>query len=161
MKNQMVRPDEIGECGSLIKEAAARFGIKEADIAEFELKTQFRCSGSDAYLQWLDKVLGITDCLAVDYDARMQLKIFADPVSEMMAEIRQRNLEKNNMRGSWLGSVWPSTKPNPDGSLLFDVLELVTLLNALGVKGAQFWKWATRTVQGIGAGGHRVHGSGF
>ena len=53
-ENQIVRPDEIGSL-QLIKDAALRFGIDEADIAEFELKTQFRCSGSDAYLQWLDK----------------------------------------------------------------------------------------------------------
>ncbi len=108
-ENQIVRPDEIGSV-ALIKEAAARFGIKEDDIAEFELKTQFRCSGSDAYLQWLDKVLGITDSLAVDFDARMQFKIFADP-SEMMAEIRQRNLEKKNSARIVAGFVGPGPSP--------------------------------------------------
>jgi uncharacterized protein len=55
-ENQIVRPLEIGSV-ALIKEAAERVGIKSEDIAEFELKTQFRCSGSDAYLQWLDKIL--------------------------------------------------------------------------------------------------------
>src|SRR5262249_17129097 len=93
-ENQIVRPKEIGSV-ALIKEAAARFGIDSDDIAEFELKTQFRCSGSDAYLQWLEKVLGITDAESISFDARMQFSIFASP-SEMMDEIRKRNAEKKN-----------------------------------------------------------------
>src|SRR4030042_734700 len=46
---QIVRPNEIGSV-KLIRDAAANFGIKEEDILEYELKTQFRCSGSDTYL---------------------------------------------------------------------------------------------------------------
>jgi len=42
-----VRPHQIGSV-ALIKEAAKRFKADAEDIAEFELKTQFRCSGSDA-----------------------------------------------------------------------------------------------------------------
>lgn len=138
-ENQIVRPDEIGSV-ALIKEAAGRFGIKEEDIAEFELKTQFRCSGSDAYLQWLDKVLGITDSEAVNFDARMQFKIFADP-SEMMAEIRQRNLEKKNSARIVAGFCWPWTKPNPDGSLVSDVR--IGDFAMPWEKKDTFWKWAT------------------
>lgn len=90
-ENQIVRPDEIGSV-ALIKQAAERFEIGSEGIAEFTLKTQFRCSGSDAYLQWLDKTLGITDSEEVSFDARMQFKVFSDP-SAMMQEIRQRNTE--------------------------------------------------------------------
>jgi len=46
-ENQIVRPHEIGSV-ALIKEAAKRFKVEAEDIAEFELKTQFRCSGSNA-----------------------------------------------------------------------------------------------------------------
>jgi hypothetical protein len=44
---QIVRPKEIGSI-ELIKHSAVKFGVKDEDIAEFELRTQFRCSGSDA-----------------------------------------------------------------------------------------------------------------
>jgi hypothetical protein len=39
-----------------IKELAAK---AQADVEIYELTSQFRCSGSDDYLAWLDEVLGI------------------------------------------------------------------------------------------------------
>jgi uncharacterized protein len=138
-ENQIVRPDEIGSV-DLIKEAAERFGIKGEEIAEFTLKTQFRCSGSDAYLQWLDRVLGITDSEEKSFDARMQFRIFSDP-SEMMAEIRQRNLEKKNSARIVAGFCWPWSKPNSDGSLVNDVR--IGDFAMPWERKDTFWKWAT------------------
>jgi DUF2075 family protein len=138
-ENQIVRPEEIGSV-ALIKEAGKRFGVNEEDIAEFELKTQFRCSGSDAYLQWLDKVLGITDSEEFSFDARMQFKIFSSP-TEMMGEIRQRNLEKKNSARIVAGFCWPWSKPNSDGSLVNDV-RIGDFAMPWEKKDA-FWKWAT------------------
>jgi uncharacterized protein len=138
-ENQIVRPDEIGSV-ALIKEAAGRFGIKAEDVAEFTLQTQFRCSGSDAYLQWLDKTLGITDSEEVLFDARMQFKIFSNP-SEMMTEIRQRNSEKKNSARIVAGFCWPWSKPNLDGTLANDVR--IGDFAMPWEKKDTFWKWAT------------------
>ena len=96
-ENQIVRPDEIGSL-QLIKDAALRFGIDEADIAEFELKTQFRCSGSDAYLQWLDKTLGITDSESTSFDARMRPSLresARDDGRDSKAKHREEKLRAN------------------------------------------------------------------
>src|SRR3972149_2410208 len=77
-ENQIVRPSEIGSV-SLIKDAAKRFGLEDKNIFGFDLKTQFRCSGSDAYLQWLDKVLEIRESAIAEYDPKMQFRIFNSP----------------------------------------------------------------------------------
>jgi len=138
-ENQIVRPDEIGSV-DLIKDAAVRFGVEKEEIAEFTLKTQFRCSGSDAYLQWLDKVLGITDSEEFAFDARMQFKIFSDP-SAMMEEIRQRNAEKKNSARIVAGFCWPWSKPNSDGTLVEDVR--IGDFAMPWEKKDTFWKWAT------------------
>lgn len=138
-ENQIVRPDEIGSV-ALIKDAAQRFGVTSEDIAEFTLKTQFRCSGSDAYLQWLDKTLGITDSEAVSFDARMQFTIFSN-ASDMMAEIRHRNSEKENCARIVAGFCWPWSNPNPDGSLVNDVR--IGDFAMPWEKKDTFWKWAT------------------
>ena len=138
-ENQIVRPEEIGSIAH-IKEAANRFGITAANISEFELKTQFRCSGSDAYLQWLDKTLGITDSDGVAFDARMQFKIFSNP-SEMMAEVRKRNAEKKNSARIVAGFCWPWSKPNSDGTLVADVK--IGDFAMPWEKKDTFWKWAT------------------
>ena len=138
-ENQIVRPDEIGSV-ALIKQAAGRFGIGNEEIAEFTLKTQFRCSGSDAYLQWLDKTLGITDSEEVSFDARMQFRVFSDP-STMMQEIRQRNVEKKNSARIVAGFCWPWSKANSDGTLVDDVR--IGEFAMPWEKKDTFWKWAT------------------
>ncbi len=138
-ENQIVRPEEIGSI-DLIKDAAVQFEVARDEIAEFELKTQFRCSGSDAYLQWLDKVLGITDSEELAFDARMEFKIFSNP-SEMMAKIHQRNAEKRNSARIVAGFCWPWSEPNPDGSLVTDVK--IGDFAMPWEKKDTFWKWAT------------------
>src|SRR3989344_838450 len=90
-EHQIVRPKEQGSI-ALIKESAQQFGIKSENIAEFELQTQFRCSGSDAYLQWLDHILEIRDTEITEFDTKMSLRIFDDP-RDMYQEIQKRNLE--------------------------------------------------------------------
>lgn len=136
---QIVRPNEIGSI-AMIKEACKRFGINKSDISEFELQTQFRCSGSDAYLQWLDYVLGIRDTELKEFDSKMEFKIFDDP-STMMSEIKKRNHEKSNSARIVAGFCWPWSKPNLDGSLVNDVK--IGSFKMPWENKNNFWKWAT------------------
>ena len=57
-EHQVVRPNEIGSI-ELIKQSAKKLGVKDSEVFEFELKAQFRCSGSDSFLQWLENTLCI------------------------------------------------------------------------------------------------------
>ncbi|OGH48148.1 MAG: hypothetical protein A3A51_03925 [Candidatus Levybacteria bacterium RIFCSPLOWO2_01_FULL_39_10] len=138
-ENQIVRPSEIGSV-SLIKDAAKRFGLEDKNIFGFDLKTQFRCSGSDAYLQWLDKVLEIRESAIAEYDPKMQFRIFNSP-QEMMEEIRARNKEKENSARIVAGFCWPWSNPNPDGTLVKDVV--IGDFAMPWEKKDEFWKWAT------------------
>lgn len=54
---QRVHVKDIGSVAS-IREEAMKLG---AEVEEFELPSQFRCGGSDGYLAWLDRVLGIRE----------------------------------------------------------------------------------------------------
>ena len=135
---QIVRPKEQGSI-ALIKETAQKFGIKSENIAEFELQTQFRCSGSDAYLQWLDHVLEVRDTEITEFDTRMALRIFDDP-QEMYNEIQKRNIESNNKSRIVAGFCWPWSNPKADGTLVNDV-KIGDFEMPLEKKN-QFWKWA-------------------
>lgn len=69
-----------------------------AEIVDMELRSQFRCNGSDAYLEWLDDALGIRpandpEFTGFDYDFR----VFDNP-NEMMAAVAERNSERNKAR---------------------------------------------------------------
>ena len=135
---QIVRPSEIGSV-AMIKEAAKRSGVDEPGIAEFELQTQFRCSGSDAYLQWLDHVLGIRDTEITEFDTKMTFRIFGNP-SDMMTEIRRHNKEEPNSARIVAGFCWPWSNPSLDGSLVNDVK--IGNFEMPWEKKDQFWKWA-------------------
>lgn len=95
-----------------IRAFAERSGAR---IWEAELLSQFRCNGSDLYLDWLDNVLGIASAQQpptyVDYDFR----VFDDPHA-LMEAVRERNGERNRSRVvagyCW---EWPTaTKGNPN-----------------------------------------------
>ncbi|WP_206109337.1 DUF2075 domain-containing protein [Paenibacillus sp. HB172176] len=53
--NQRIRPDDVGSVAD-IKRIAKE---KQVEIHEYTLHSQFRCSGAEGYLNWIDDVLGI------------------------------------------------------------------------------------------------------
>ena len=54
---QTIRPDDEGTV-SRIREVCAKYG---SEVQMVELKAQFRCSGADGYLNWVDHTLQIAD----------------------------------------------------------------------------------------------------
>jgi DUF2075 family protein len=116
---QIVRPQEIGST-ELILETAKKYGAK---IYNFELTTQFRCSGSDGYLAWVDNTLGIRDTAnrTLTKNEKMELRIF-DDIKELYETIRKKNEEKPNSARLVGGYCWPWSDPKPDGTLVEDVV---------------------------------------
>jgi len=116
---QVVRPYEQGST-DLLRKTAAKYG---AELFEFELKTQFRCSGSDGYLNWLDNALGIRETanLMLTEKEKMDFKILPSPQA-LFEEIRKKNEKTPNSARMAAGFCWPWSNPNPDGSLKEDVV---------------------------------------
>ena len=55
--SQVIRCEDIGSVAE-IKRAAKKYN---SEVHEIELKSQFRCSGADGFLNWLDSVLQIRE----------------------------------------------------------------------------------------------------
>ncbi|MEX0680815.1 MAG: DUF2075 domain-containing protein [Balneolales bacterium] len=55
--DQVIRPEDIGAVSEVRRVAKSH----KADIIELELATQFRCSGADGYVNWVNDVLDIRD----------------------------------------------------------------------------------------------------
>lgn len=121
-EDQIVRPDEVGST-SLIKETAKRMGINDSETFEFELRTQFRCSGSDGYLNWVDNTLGIrhTANVILTNNEKMEFKIFNSP-QKLYKAIKEKNSENPNSARLVAGFCWPWSNPNSDGTLKSDVV---------------------------------------
>lgn len=115
--NQVVRPGEIGSV-QYIKEYAEK---KNCRIFEYELEAQFRCNGSDAFVNWVNNTLGIKRTANVIWDQHEEFdfKIFDGP-EELENAIRDK------VRSGYTGRVtagfcWDWSNPNPDGTLKDDV----------------------------------------
>jgi uncharacterized protein len=116
---QVVRPYEQGST-NLIRQTAKKFN---AELFEFELKTQFRCSGSDGYLNWLDNALGVRETAnrMLTEKEKMEFRIFDTPQALYQA-IRAKNEVKPNSARMAAGFCWPWSNPNSDGTLVEDVV---------------------------------------
>lgn len=91
---QKVTWQDIGEIGA-IEERAAEI---DADVDHLELVSQFRCGGSDDYLDWLDGALGIKLDRGSGFSReRFDFKVVRNP-GELREMIREKNEPGNKSR---------------------------------------------------------------
>ena len=113
---QIVRPEEVGS-SDLIREAAKRAGAK---LLEYELDAQFRCSGSDGFINWVDNTLDVRRTANVlwkqadPYEFRI-----VSSVQELETKIREKAATGSARLVA--GFCWPWSNPTSDGSLPADV----------------------------------------
>lgn len=102
---QMIRPDDEGTVAR-IGEVCKKYG---SDLRRVELKAQFRCSGAEGYLNWLEHTLQIAETanFAGWDEGAFDFRIFDDP-NEMYAEICK--LDDSGQKARMLaGYAWPWT----------------------------------------------------
>jgi uncharacterized protein len=117
--DQAVRPGEIGS-SDYIRAFAAQHGCP---IFEYELEAQFRCAGSDAFVNWINSTLQIKRTANVLWNANdpaFEFKIFASPQALEFA-IREKAKQRFTARMT-AGFCWKWSDPRPDGTLVEDVV---------------------------------------
>ncbi len=140
-EKQVVRPNEIGSV-KLIKDTAKKLGVKESNLFDYELKVQFRCGGSESYLEWVEDVLEInpSEKKKLVKEDKIEFKIMNSPL-ELKKLIGERNKQKKNSARIAAGFCWPWSQPKRDGSLVNDVK--IGDFEMPWEKKDTFWKWAT------------------
>ncbi|MCX7035920.1 MAG: DUF2075 domain-containing protein [Proteobacteria bacterium] len=108
--DQRVTLLDIGDTESL-RIAAQHAG---AQVTELELTSQFRCSGSDGYLAWLDDVLAIRPTANPTLDTReYDFRVFDNP--QQMHELLEHKNRARNRARVVAGYCWKwVSKKNPD-----------------------------------------------
>ena len=112
-EDQKVTTKDIGTV-DLIKEIAKKYNSRIIDDPSLTLKSQFRCNGSDGYLQFLDNLLEIretpmTSLDGIDYDIR----VFDSP-TKMKGELEKLNKVNNKSRllagycYEWVSEIEPT-----------------------------------------------------
>ncbi|MEU7153106.1 DNA/RNA helicase domain-containing protein [Streptomyces sp. NPDC045456] len=118
-EHQVVRPGEMGT----VAEIRAAAAVKGLSCNVVELDSQFRCGGSDAYLHWVVRLLGLEPGgpLVWEPDGRMQLHIVDSP-EELESHLEGRRAQGYGARMS-AGYCWPwSKEPKPGDPLAADVV---------------------------------------
>ena len=144
---QAIRGVEIGSA-EMIKEAAERWN---AEVQECELKSQFRCNGSDNYLDWIEQVLYNKPITSSFRTEDFDLRLFDDPQEMYNSLVEQNNVEGQTAR-LMAGFCWPwSNDVDENGDLIKDVRigcfampweTKDTVYNKLSVKYPKWHEWA-------------------
>ena len=113
---QAIRGVEIGSA-SLIREAAQRWNAK---VEECVLTSQFRCNGSDNYMDWMEQVLYNKPVISTFGKDDFDLQIFDSP-QEMYNQIALQNSKPNQTARIMAGFCWPWSTDVVDGDLVKDV----------------------------------------
>jgi len=115
---QVVRPKEIGSV-----EYITRYALRNnCKIFEYELETQFRCAGSDAFVNWINNTLGIRRTANVLWDLteEFDFRIYDSPF-DLEAAIREKSSQGYTAR-LVAGFCWKWSDPDSEGHLLNDVV---------------------------------------
>ena len=94
-EDQRVTINDIGTIDEI-----RRFAKEEnSEVHVMELDSQFRCSGSDGYLEWIDDVLQVRETASFEFQDSFDndFRVFDDP-NEMRAAIESRNKDSNKSR---------------------------------------------------------------
>ena len=115
-ENQRVTLKDIGSIDQIKKFAKEL----NAGIYKMDLKSQFRCNGSDGYLAWLDQALEIRetanyDLDGIDYDIRI-----CDTPAEMEAIVLEKNCARNRAR-ILAGYCWNWPKATRNNTNFHDI----------------------------------------
>ena len=115
---QIVRPNEIGS-SEYIRQYSLQ---KNRKILEYKLEAQFRCNGSDAFVNWINNTLGIERTANVLWGQHEEFdfKIYETPHTLENA-IREKFNSGHSARVT-AGFCWKWSMPNPDGTLKDDVV---------------------------------------
>ncbi|MCR5720621.1 MAG: DUF2075 domain-containing protein [Lachnospiraceae bacterium] len=115
-ESQRVTMEDIGSIAEIEKWAKEL----DSEVTHMELKSQFRCNGSDGYLAWIDNVLDIRetanyDLEGIDYDIR---------ICDSPDEVREIVIEKNRPRNAariLAGYCWNWIKEGQNNTDVHDI----------------------------------------
>jgi DUF2075 family protein len=120
-EDQRITTKDIGSKEE-IRKWAAFYGVSVYEGEDLNLVSQFRCNGSDGYLNFLDNLLGIRSTANLDFDYDYEIRLFSSP-TQMREALREKNAENNKSRMiAGCCYEWISEK-NPDGDDYDIVLE--------------------------------------
>jgi hypothetical protein len=117
-EHQVVRPGELGTVGEI--EAHAR--SLNLAVHKIDLNAHFRCGGSEAYMEWVTRLLGLTSGGPLKWVGDPAFTVRVADSSHELEHVLRTKLDKGYGARMAAGYCWPWSDPRPDGSLVDDVI---------------------------------------
>jgi len=117
-EHQVVRPGEMGSLAEITGHAEG-LGL---EVQHISLDEQFRCGGSEAYVTWVQRLLGLLPGGPVSWQGAPSFDVrVVDSPGEMVGALE---LERTGGYGARItaGYCWPWSDPLSDGTLVQDVV---------------------------------------
>lgn len=95
-EDQQITTKDIGSKAE-IRKWAEYYGAQIYEGDALNLVSQFRCNGSDGYLNFLDNMLGIRNTANLTFDYDYEIRLFNSP-KKMREALREKNLRNNKSR---------------------------------------------------------------
>ncbi|KXT57899.1 ATP-binding protein [Gordonia sp. QH-12] len=117
-EHQVVRPGEMGSLEQITAYAKS-LGL---EVVHIPLESQFRCGGSEEYVHWVQRLLGLAGRAAPTQwtpDPQFQVEVVDSPWD--LERRLQTKLDEGYSARMAAGYCWPWSKPTPDGHLVPDV----------------------------------------
>jgi hypothetical protein len=114
---QVVRPGEQGTVEEIEKNAQER-GIR---VTKIDLDAQFRCGGSEEFLLWVKRLLGLEPGGPLQWigDPHFDVQVVDSPAE--MEALLEASIAQGYSGRIAAGYCWPWSDPAPDGTLVRDV----------------------------------------
>lgn len=117
-EHQVVRPGELGTVED-IEGHARKLGLA---IRKISLDDQFRCGGSEAYMQWVRRLLGLAPGGPTPWDGDPAFAVQVADTPQELEHLLRSKLDTGYGARMAAGFCWPWSPPRPDGSLVPDVV---------------------------------------
>jgi DUF2075 family protein len=116
-EHQVVRPGELGTAGE-IELDARKLGH---NVHRVDLDAQYRCGGSEEYVQWVCALLGLSGPAPVPWQGDPAFEVRIADTPEELEELLQSKQSHGYSARMTAGYCWTWSDPNPDDSLVPDV----------------------------------------
>ena len=117
-EHQVVRPGELGT----VEDIEAHAKTAGLAVHKIPLDAHFRCGGSEEYLQWVVRLLGLAPGGPMEWTGDPAFSVEPADTPQEMEHFLRAKLEAGYGARIAAGYCWPWSDPRPDGSLEPDVI---------------------------------------
>jgi hypothetical protein len=117
-EHQVVRPGEMGTVGE-VEARAKKAGLT---VHKVPLDAYFRCGGSEDYLRWVVRLLGLVPGGPIEWIGDPAFNVQVSETPQEMEHLLRTKLDAGYGARIAAGYCWPWSDPRPDGSLEADVV---------------------------------------